>query len=202
MMRRWKAQFSSWIGWVFQAADLSVITRAADRFIQGRMSAHPTAQLTALTFSMRLGHPGPLQKIRLFPASRAWQRPAMRFLIFLVGLCILATSAVALQQLPKPQAMQFLDGALKLGGGIVICGIFSLKMPWHGIVGAGILALLGLARGLGNLPGLLKFLAGDRSHDTAPLLEAGVTALCLLLFVRVIREFYRERLRRMLEQAD
>ncbi len=126
----------------------------------------------------------------------------MRFLIFLVGLSVVASSAVALQQLPKPQAMQFLDGALKLGGGIVICGIFSLKMQWHGIIGAGILALLGFARGLANLPGLFKFLTGDRSHETAPVLEAGVTALCLLLLVRVIRELFRERLRRMLEQAD
>jgi hypothetical protein len=126
----------------------------------------------------------------------------MRFLIFLTGASVLATGALALQQLPKPQAMQFLDGALKLGGGIVICGIFSLKMRWHGITGAGILALLGLARGLANLPGLFKFIGGDRSHDTAPLLEAGVTALCLLLFVRVIRELYRERLRRMLEQPE
>lgn len=126
----------------------------------------------------------------------------MRFFIFLTGLCVLASGAVALDQLPKPQAMQFLDGALKLGGGLLICGIFSLKMHWHGIIGAGILALLGLARGLGNLPGLFKFITGDRSHATAPLLEAGVTALCLLLFVRVIRELYRERLRRMLEQAD
>ncbi len=98
--------------------------------------------------------------------------------------------------------MQFLDGALKLGGGIIICGIFSLKMQWHGIVGAGILALLGLARGLANLPGLFKFLTGDRSHATAPLLEAGVALLCLLLLIRVIRELYRERLRRMLEQED
>ncbi|MES2475666.1 MAG: hypothetical protein V4640_07785 [Verrucomicrobiota bacterium] len=126
----------------------------------------------------------------------------MRLLIFLVGLCVLASGAVALQQLPKPQAMQFLDGALKLGGGIVICGIFSLKMRWHGIIGAGILAMLGLARGLANLPGLLKFIAGDRSHQTAPLLEAGVMFLCLLLFVRVIRELYRERVRRLVEQQD
>ncbi len=126
----------------------------------------------------------------------------MRFFIFLVGLCVVASAAVALQQLPKLQAMEYLDGALKLGGGIIICGIFSLKMEWHGIIGAGILALLGLARGLANLPGLFKFLTGDRSHETAPLLEAGVTLLCLLLFVRVIREIYRERLRRMLAQPD
>jgi hypothetical protein len=124
----------------------------------------------------------------------------MRFYIFLVGVCLLATGAAALYLLPRPQSIEFLDGALKLGGGVIICGLFSLKMRWHGIIGAGILAMLGLARGLANLPGLFRFIAGDRSQLTAPLLEAGVTLLCLLLFVRVIRELYRERLRRMLEQ--
>ena len=136
----------------------------------------------------------------LSPQIRPCQRRRMRSYIFLIGACLLASGAAALYLLQRPQSIEFLDGAMKLGGGIIICGLFSLKMRWHGIIGAGILALLGLARGLANLPGLFRFISGDRSHQTAPLLEAGVTVLCLLLFVRVIRELYRERLRRMLEE--
>lgn len=104
--------------------------------------------------------------------------------------------------LPRPQSVEFLEGALKLGGGIVICGLFSIQMKWHGLIGAGILALLGAARGLGNVPGLAKFLTGDRSHGTAPVLEAGATLLCLLLLMKVIRALYQERLRRMLESEE
>lgn len=126
----------------------------------------------------------------------------MRFYIFFSGLTILATGVAAMYLLPRPQSVEFLEGALKLGGGIVICGIFSIKMKWHGLIGAGIMALLGAARGLGNVPGLVKFMSGDRSRDTAPVLEFGVTVLCLLLLLKVIRELYQERVRRMLEAGE
>lgn len=137
------------------------------------------------------------------PACEGWHHVlAMRFYIFLCGLTILATGVSALYLLHRPQSFEFFEGALKLGGGILICGFFSLKMQWHGIVGAGILALLGFARGLGNLPGFFKFLSGDRSHETAPLLELGATLLSLLLLVKVVRTLYQERLRRMLETDE
>ena len=126
----------------------------------------------------------------------------MRGYIFLCGLMILASGGAAMNVLEKKDALGFLQGALTLGGGLIICGLFSLKMKWHGIVGAGILALLGTARGLGNLPGLAKFMAGDRLRGTTPMLEAGVTVICLLLLVKVIRELHRERVRRMLEEQE
>ena len=124
----------------------------------------------------------------------------MRIFLFTSGAAILGLGVAAHFLLDKPHAAGFLEGALKLGGGIVICGLFSLKMPWHGIIGAGILALLGAARGLGNLPGLAKFFAGDQSQGTQPLLEVGVTAICLLLLISVGRALLRERTRRMLER--
>ena len=70
------------------------------------------------------------------------------------------------------------------------------------MIGAGILALLGAARGLGNLPGLAKFAAGDRAHGFTPVLEFGVTVVCLWLFVKIIRALFRERVRRMLERGE
>jgi hypothetical protein len=123
----------------------------------------------------------------------------MRFSIFLCGLSILATGLLAIGMLEKKDSLGFLVGAMQLGGGILICGLFSIRMEWHGIIGAGILALLGAARGLGNTPGLVKYLTGDQARGPMPLLEMGITVMCLLLFSKIIRALYQERLRRMLE---
>lgn len=126
----------------------------------------------------------------------------MRIIIFLSGLTILATGGAALYLLSKPDALGLLVGAMQLGGGILICGLFSLKMRWHGIIGAGVLALLGAARGLGNVPGFMKFLTGDRPHGAAPVLELGVTVICVFLLMRIIQALFQERTRRMLESGQ
>lgn len=126
----------------------------------------------------------------------------MQLRIFLSGAMILALGAMAMGQLPKDEALGFLQGALTLGGGLVICGLFSLKMKWHGVIGAGVLALLGTARGAGNLPDLFKFLSGQRERGTAPVLEIGVTLVCLLLLLRVLQALQREKVRRMLESEE
>ncbi len=126
----------------------------------------------------------------------------MRNYIFVSGLVIVAMGVAAMSVLAKPDAIGFLQGALTLGGGIVICGLFSIKMQWHGFIGAGILALLGAARGLANVPGLAKFLAGDRPRGLTPLLELGVTVICLVLMMKIIQALSRERVRRMLEAEE
>ena len=125
----------------------------------------------------------------------------MRVYIVFCGLVIIATGITAMSILTKSDSVGFLQGALTLGGGIVICGAFSVKMKWHGIIGAGILAMLGAARGLGNLPGLAKFLTGERPRGATPVLEVGVTVICLLLLLKIIRALSQERVRRMLEAA-
>jgi hypothetical protein len=126
----------------------------------------------------------------------------MRFQIFMCGATILALGLTAPQMLDRNDGLAFIQGALTLGGGMIICGLFSLKMQWHGVIGAGVLAMLGTARGLGNIPGLVKFLAGDRPRGAAPMLEVGVTLVCLILLVRVLRALQRERTRRMLEELE
>ena len=123
----------------------------------------------------------------------------MRIFVFVCGLTIAAMGVATTQLLPRDLSMGFFQGALTLGGGLVICGLFSLKMPWHGLIGAGVLALLGAARGLGNVPGIVKFATGDRVRGSLPVFEFGVTVICLMLLMRVIRALQRERLRRMLE---
>lgn len=125
----------------------------------------------------------------------------MRFQIFFSGVAVLALGFAATRILEKDAATGFLQGALTLGGGFLICGFFSLKMKWHGIIGGGVLALLGAARGLGNIPDLANFLAGERERGPAPVLELGVTVICLVLLFRTLAELYRERIRRMLEDG-
>ena len=102
--------------------------------------------------------------------------------------------------LEKNDALAFLQGTLTLGGGMIICGLFSLKMQWHGVIGAGVLALLGAARGLGNVPDFVKLLGGDHPRGPAPAMELGITVICLVLLFRVLRELQREKIRRMLEE--
>jgi hypothetical protein len=123
----------------------------------------------------------------------------MRFQIFFSGAAVLALGAAAMRMLEKDAAIPFLQGALTLGGGIIICGLFSLKMKWHGIIGAGVLGLLGAARGIGNLPELARFLTGEGERGATPVLEFGVTVTCLILLIRTLAALFRERIRRMME---
>lgn len=124
----------------------------------------------------------------------------MRFQVFFSGAMILALGGSAMRVLEKNEALAFLQGALTLGGAIIICGLFSLRNQWHGLIGAGILALLGAARGFGNIPDLVRLVQGDRHRGPAPVMELGVTLICLLLLMRVLRALQRERTRRMLEE--
>lgn len=121
-------------------------------------------------------------------------------MIFLSGALIVGFGALSFRMLEREEAFGFLHGALTLGGAIIISGLFSLRMQWHGYIAAGILALLGAARGFGNLPDLARFWVGERDRGVAPLLELGVTLICLSLLLRVIRSLARERVRRMLEE--
>lgn len=124
----------------------------------------------------------------------------MRFQIFFSGAAMLGLGVMAMRVLEKQEALAFLQGTLTLGGGMIICGLFSLKMQWHGIIGAGVLALLGAARGLGNVPDFVKLLGGDHARGPAPAMELGVTLICSVLLLRVLRVLQQERIRRMLEE--
>jgi hypothetical protein len=126
----------------------------------------------------------------------------MRIQTFVSGLVVIALGVTAGRLLPKADALGFLTGALTLGGGILICGLFSLKSYWHGLIGAGVMGLLGAARGLGNLPDMLRLLQGDRQRGAAPIMEMGVAVICLLLVLRVVGALLRERTRRMLEREE
>lgn len=120
-------------------------------------------------------------------------------LIIAVGILVVGLGFYALQTLGEEERFAMLNGCLTLGGAFFIAGMFSLKMPAHGIIGAGVVALLGAARGFSNFPSLAAFLIGDRPRGNAPLIEGAVTLLCLMVLVHAMRWLLRERVRRMLE---
>jgi hypothetical protein len=149
----------------------------------------------------------PHGKNRRRPRRRACNAAArrylsgMRFHLFFCGLAIIALGGAAGRVLERPDSIAFITDALTLGGGIIICGLFSFRMPWIGFVGAGVLALLGAARGIENLAALPKFWLGDRSRGVAPVLESGAAIICILLLVHVVRALFAERTRRMLSES-
>lgn len=128
----------------------------------------------------------------------------MRFLLFFCGISIIALGLAGPRVLEENDAMGFLSGALTLGGGIVISGLFSTRWFWHGLLGGGVMALLGFSRGLSNLPslpGYLKerFVDQIAGANPMPLLESSVTLICLLLLVGVVRTLLAERRRKSIE---
>ena len=122
-----------------------------------------------------------------------------RIKIFTTAILILALGFAGVSQLEKQPGIAFLQGALTLGGGFLICGFFSFKMPWHGIIGAGVLAFIGFARGIFNLPNAIGYFSGDRSQSIAPLLELLVTFTCLTLLIVIWKTWQKERIRRIVE---
>ena len=128
------------------------------------------------------------------------QIPPVRLQIFFSGAVVIGLGLIAMQALERGESLGFLHGALTLGGALLICGLFSLKSRWHGIIGAGILAMLGAGRGLGNFPHLMDALSGKSDRRAAPLIELGVTLVCLVLLMRVLAALHRERVRRMVER--
>ncbi len=123
----------------------------------------------------------------------------IRFSVFLAAAAIIGLGIIGVGQLEKDAGMAFLLGCLTLGGGLLICGLFSLKMQWHGIIGAGVLALLGIGRGIMNLPGIAGFFSGDRPRGNAPALELATLIICAYLLLRIWQAWKTERVRRMTE---
>ena len=113
----------------------------------------------------------------------------MRVLLFLAGVLLSALGFLAFR---AHQDHLLLQGGLTLGGGFVICGIFTFRAKWHGIAGAGLLAFLGTLR---TLPG-----AATGSAGAATPFMAAAGAVCLAVLIAVILTLRAERLRRSVEK--
>lgn len=126
----------------------------------------------------------------------------MRFQLLFAGVGILALGIASQQVLDRNEGLQFLAGAATLGGGLMICGLFTFKSLWHGVIGGGVVAMLGAWKGLGNLAALPKWVMGERARGAAPLLESAVGLICILLLVSAVRCILAERIRRMHDLAE
>lgn len=124
----------------------------------------------------------------------------IRAYIFFIGVAIIAIGILGLSRIEKDAAMALFVGCLTLGGGFIICGLFSIKMFWHGVIGAGVLALISFGRGLFNLPDAAKYLVGEKPRGNEPVFELAVTLLSALLLTRILGAWNKERRRRMLEE--
>lgn len=113
----------------------------------------------------------------------------MRALIFIAGFLLCGLGALAFRNSGDPSLLQ---GGMTLGGGWIICGLFSLRAKWHGFIGAGILAFLG---GLRSLPSLTGLSSGDPAAPFS--VAAGV--LCVIVFVAAARTLIAERRRQSIE---
>ena len=124
---------------------------------------------------------------------------ASRICLFAAALVIIGLGVFGTFRLEKDAGMGFLLGSLTLGGGFLICGLFSLNMQWHGILGGGVLALLGFGRGILNTPDFVEFVSGSRARGIAPALEIAVALVCVSVLLRVYRAWSLERIRRSRE---
>ncbi|WP_193214106.1 hypothetical protein [Luteolibacter marinus] len=114
----------------------------------------------------------------------------MRSLIFSAGALVAALGFIAFHQSRDPNLLQ---GGLTLGGGWIICGLFSLRSKWHGIVGAGALAFLGALR---SLPSVTSVASGDPTARFNVL--AGL--ICLVVLIAVVHALLAERRQRSIDK--
>lgn len=116
----------------------------------------------------------------------------MRMLIFAAGSIVSALGFMADAMINDPEIFQ---GALTLGGGWIICGLFSFSSKWHGYIGAGVLALLGAGTSITKLPGLFQ------GSPAAPF-QATAFVLCLVVLIGSVRALTAERRRRQIAELE
>jgi len=126
---------------------------------------------------------------------------AMRFQIFLAGFAVLALAYAGAEALFGDERLGFIIDALKLGGALLICGLFSLRMPLHGMLGAAVVALIGALYGAQHLAVIPRFWFGERRPDPVALLSSAAALICVLLVVGVVRFLFAEKRRKSLEDA-
>lgn len=130
-----------------------------------------------------------LQSLRQDAAATLVAVFPMRSLIFIAGFLLCGLGALAFHNSNDPSLLQ---GGLTLGGGWIICGLFSLRAKWHGIIGAGLLAFLG---GIRALPSVTDF----GSEDPAAPFSTAAGVLCVIVFIAAARTLLAERRRQSIE---
>lgn len=128
----------------------------------------------------------------------------MRIYLLLQGMLIIAIGFAGKSMLSdRYESFSFLLGGLTLGGALLICGLFSLKNPWHGMIGGGVVALIGFCRTMVNVPTWAEWLSQPSPRSAAtPLLEMVVALITASISIMVLRKLLAERTRRMLEEGE
>lgn len=116
--------------------------------------------------------------------------------IFLAAAAVAACGFLGAAALPPQESTSFAAGALTLAGALLICALFALHARWHGIGGAAVVALAGLARNIDSLLPLSRAAASQLAPPPGELHRAAIAALCLALFFLTARALLAERRRR------
>ena len=114
----------------------------------------------------------------------------MRPLIFIAGIITLALGFISHAQLEDPTLLQ---GALTLGGGWIICGLFSIYSKLHGFIGAAVLALLAAGRSLIEIP---------KHHAPEIYYLATVFMIATVILIKITRFLLAERAKKQLAALD
>jgi hypothetical protein len=125
----------------------------------------------------------------------------MRIHVFVTAILIILLGILAMRYIPRLPGIEFMRGMFTLGGVLLICGFFMIRMYWHGLIGAGVVALVGAGRGLLNSKAAFDYIVGDRTRGPAPLIELGITLACAVLTLRVVKVLMAERTKKMLERG-
>ncbi len=118
----------------------------------------------------------------------------MRFQVFLAAAAVFGLAYAGREALDDAtERLGFTLDALKLGGALLICGLFSLKAPRLGVAGAGVVALIGASLGIRRLAVMPLYWLGWRDISAAELLTSGSALICLLLAIGALRHLLAER---------
>lgn len=117
----------------------------------------------------------------------------MSLLIAISGVLIILLGFTAEHRISDPAIFQ---GALTLGGGFLICALFTRYSRSHGVIGAGVLALLGATRSALSLMDLI----GNNAQALPYQVLAFV--VCLVVLIPVVRWLLAERARRQLDSIE
>jgi len=119
--------------------------------------------------------------------------------MIIVGLACAGLGLLGASGLEAPAALGYATTGFTLGGALLICGLFSLKNFWHGIIGGGVVALIGAVHNATAIIGVLRGLAIGTGIQLPDACRASISVLCFALLAAVIKALLRERARRQLE---
>lgn len=122
----------------------------------------------------------------------------LRVLLIIGGIMICAMGVHAFV-LTREGAI--LNAGMSLGGIFVICGLFSIKLPFHGLIAATVTAMIGLAGNLSAAADIAQALTAATPLSSQATARAGFAAVSLILLIAALRGIQRFRVSHRLKQS-